>query len=193
MAGILIINRGESGGTPDIWVLPQGSANSGPPGIVPIAGQPYDVWVRLQNVGLDPSDESWCLFVQWAIPTGVEIPLVAANFLNGNVWDGCAIGLPIVTSIAPGSVGDVKCATTWVPTPEMGGQECLIAEVYNAGAIGGMLVDPGGPLGSLNGNSAGSDGAYWTAQRNLPVLPFWYKFLLTEIIEQLKNIKWPWP
>ena len=93
MSGILTIDKGSPNWwlSPDIWVLPQGSANTGPPGVTPIAGQPYDVWVRVRNNYPEPTDEGWSVFVEWVIPTAGDIPIVAADILRG-LADGAAIG-----------------------------------------------------------------------------------------------------
>jgi len=185
MSGILTLSKGSPywWNSPDIWVLPHGSPSSGPPGSTPVAGQPYDVYVRVHNLYSESTDPNWNLFVQWAIPTAGNIPVTAADFLNGIVSGGVANGLP-VGIVAATSHSDVKCATTWVPVFENGGHECLIAVVYNSGSIGSFPVEPGGPLGSLNGDASGN--LSWSiAQHNLGVLmpsghPIRYPFRISK-------------
>lgn len=173
MSGILTINKGSPNWylSPDIWVLTHGSPDSGPPGVVPEAGQPYDVYVRVHNYYSEPTDPTWNVFVEWGIPGTGNLPVIQANFLNGEVLSGVPNGLPIGTSVPPTSTYDVKCATTWVPVYENGGHECLIAVVYDAGVIGSFPVDPGPPgsLGSLNGDAAATQ-TVSIAQKNLGVL-----------------------
>ncbi len=174
MSGILTLTKGSPYWyySPDIWVQPQGTPDSGPPGVTPVAGQPYDVWVRVHNMYPEATDPYWNLFVEWAIPGTGNLPVIQANFLNGVVLGGVANGLPIGASVNPGQL-DIKCATTWVPMYENGGHECLIAVVYDTSSIGTFPVDPGPPgsLGSLNGDAGpGAQGSLSIAQRNLGVL-----------------------
>lgn len=184
MSGTLTLTKGSPKwwNSSDIWVQPHGTADSGPPGVTPVAGSSYDVWVRVHDMYPDASDAGWNLFVEWAIPTAGNTPVIAANFLNGTVSGGVVNGLP-VGIVAASSHADIKCATTWVPVYENGGHECLIAVVYHASVIGGVPVDPGpkGSLGSLNGNSPGEKGDWSIAQHNLGVLnsgghPIRYRF-----------------
>jgi len=171
MSGILTLTKGSPLWyvSPDIWVQPHGSPDSGPPCVVPIAGDPYDVWVRVHNQYSQPSDANWNLFVDWAIPTTGYTPITAADILNGEVLGGVVNGLPIGTSVPATSYHDVKAATTWVPVFENGGHECLLAVVYHESDIGSFPVEPGGPLGSLNGDAAG-DQTWSIAQHNLGVV-----------------------
>lgn len=116
MSGILTLTKSSPYWyySPDIWVQPQGTPDAGPPGVTPVAGQPYDVWVRVHNMYTQPTDPYWNLFVEWAIPGTGNLPVIQANFLNGVVLGGVPNGLPIGASVNPGPL-DIKCATTWVP------------------------------------------------------------------------------
>jgi hypothetical protein len=174
MSGILTLTQGSPNWwlSPDIWVQPQGTPDAGPPGVIPMAGKPYDAWVRVHNLYPEATDPNWNLFVEWAIPGTGNLPVIQANFLNGVVLGGVPNGLPIGKSVPATSHYDVKCATAWVPVYENGGHECLIAVVYNAGTIA-LPVDTGPPgsLGSLNGDAgSGGQGAWSIAQKNLGVL-----------------------
>jgi hypothetical protein len=172
MSGILTLDKGSPNWwtSQDIWVQPHGSPDSGPPGVVaPIAGESYDVWVRVHNLYSEASDPDWNLFVEWAIPTAGYTPITAANILNGEVLMGVANGLPIGSSVPATSHLDVKAATTWVPAFENGGHECLLAVVYDSSEIGTVPVEPGGPLGSLNGDATANE-SWSISQHNLGVV-----------------------
>jgi hypothetical protein len=176
MSGILTLTKGSPNWylSPDFWVQPHGTPDSGPPGVTPVAGTTYDVYVRVHNLYSEATDTGWNLFAEWAIPGVGNLPVIQANFLNGVVLSGVANGLPIGISVPPTSHYDVKCATPWVPVYENGGHECLIAVVYHAIDIGSFPVEPGPPgsLGSLNGNAAGGPEGSWSiAQKNLGVVP----------------------
>jgi hypothetical protein len=176
MSGILTLTPGSPHWylSPDFWVQPHGTPDSGPPGVVPEAGKSYDVYVRVHNMYSEATNPDWNLFVEWAIGATGNLPLIQADFLNGTVLSGVVNGLPIGVSVPAASSHDVKCATTWVPVYENGGHECLIAAVYNAGAIGTFPYNSPGPpgsLGSLNGNAgSGGEGSWSIAQKNLAVL-----------------------
>ena len=75
MAGILVINPGSPDWwlSPDIWVTPSGQPSTA---VVanPIAGDSYDVWVRVWNKTTAPVVNTWNLFVCWAVPTVGPIP-----------------------------------------------------------------------------------------------------------------------
>ena len=81
MAGILTIAPGSPDWwlSPDIWVTPLGRPTSPPGTANPIAGEAYNVSVRVHDNYPDPvPGGSWDLFVCWAIPTTGPIPVPTA-------------------------------------------------------------------------------------------------------------------
>jgi hypothetical protein len=141
--------------SPAIWVTPV-AGPYGPPGVTPIAGEAYDVFVQVQNPYTAAVDD-WNLFVCWAIPTVGPIPLPPnSQFLNGLPY-GSPLG-----SFAPSSTRNVQTSTSWTPSFLNGGHECLIAVAYDQTI--------GGPPSSLNGDEVPSE-ALSIAQHNLGVLP----------------------
>jgi hypothetical protein len=160
MAGLIIRHGSPNWWTsPDIWVASPPSTSASAPVANPVAGQTYDVWVRITNSTSEPistPDLPWLLEVLWAIPTAGPIPLSALppdDILNSTSLD----------TIAGSASAPIKCANQWTPVFENGGHECLIAWT-NASNI----AYPFQP--DLDG-SAGPGDNWSIAQHNLGVLP----------------------
>jgi hypothetical protein len=141
--------------SPAIWVTPVAGPFAAP-GVTPIAGDSYDVFVKVQNP-YSAAVNDWYLLVCWVIPTVGPIPLPpTSQFLNGLPF-GSPLG-----SFAANSTRNVQTSATWTPAFVNGGHECLIAVAY----------DPtiGAPGASLNGDEVPNE-ALSIAQHNLGVLP----------------------
>jgi hypothetical protein len=157
MVEILVINPGSSKWwlSPDIWVTPSGQPSTA---VVanPIAGDAYDVWVRVWNKTTAPVN-TWNLFVCWAVPTVGSIPYPFANPSLGQQLTQPPFGSPISVP----ANGFQLFQTPWQPSFQNGGHECLVAVAYNQqiGFIGNSL--PG---------DAGSNTDFSIAQHNLGVL-----------------------
>ena len=159
MSGLVIRHGSPNWWTsPDIWVANPPSTHSSPHVANPVAGQSYDVWVRVTN----PTSQTigsqslwWNLQGVWAIPTAGPIPLPTSAANN--------IDLPTIYGIPGGQSVDFKSLAPWTPVFENGGHECLIAWT-NASNI----PYPNEPY--LDG-SAGPADWYSIAQHNLGVLP----------------------
>jgi hypothetical protein len=160
MAG-LIIHHGSPNWwlSPDIWIASPPSTSTSPPVANPIAGQSYDVWVRVTN----PTSETigseslwWNLQAVWAIPTAGPIPLPTSAIYN--------IDLPTIYGIPGGKSVAFKSLAPWTPVFENGGHECLIAWTNASNIAYPSASDP-----YLDGNAGPSDN--WSiAQHNLGVL-----------------------
>jgi len=76
MTGILTIAPGSPNWwlSPDIWVTPVGSPTTPPGTANPIAGEAYNVSVRVHDNYPDPVPNGWDLFVCWMIPTTGPFP-----------------------------------------------------------------------------------------------------------------------
>lgn len=158
MSGLLTIDKGSPNWwlSQDIWVTPVGDPTSPPGTADPIAGQAYNVSVRVRDPYGDPVNNGWNLFVCWAIPTVGPIPVPTAS--SGQILNNAAISIPVP---AMGNVV-LQTAMTWTPTFLNGGHECLVAMAYNEQAVGF-------PVSSLNGDAPETD-TYGIAQHNLGVL-----------------------
>jgi hypothetical protein len=148
--------------SPDIWVANPPSTGTSPHVANPVAGQTYDVWVRVKNstgapISGPPPALPWLLNVVWAIPSAGSIPL--STLPSGDVLNETTL----LDSIAGGASVPIKCANQWTPVFENGGHECLIAWT-NASNI----AYPFQP--DLDG-SAGPGDNWSIAQHNLGVLP----------------------
>jgi hypothetical protein len=144
--------------SPDIWVASSPSTSSSPSVANPVAGQSYDVWVRVTNSTSETIGSQslpWELQAVWVIPTAGPIPLPtsAAN----------TIQLPTIFGIPGGQSADFKSLAPWTPVYENGGHECLIAWT-NASNV----AYPDQPY--LDGDAGPADW-YSIAQHNLGVLP----------------------
>jgi hypothetical protein len=145
--------------SPDIWVANHPSTSSSPSVAHPIAGQTYDVWVRVHNTtgaSLSTPDLPWLLSVVWAIPTAGPIPLTSLT--SANNLDSTSIN-----EIPAGASVKIRCANSWTPVFENGGHECLIAWANSSN-----IPYPDEP--SLDGDAGPADW-YSIAQHNLGVLP----------------------
>ena len=148
--------------SPDIWVASPPSTSTSPHVANPVAGQTYDVWVRVKNstgatISGPPPALPWSLNVVWAIPSAGPIPL--STLPSGDVLNETTLLDPI----AGGASAPIKCANQWTPVFENGGHECLIAWT-NANNI----AYPNEPY--LDGDAGPGDN--WSiAQHNLGVLP----------------------
>ena len=161
MAGILTIAPGSPDWwlSPDIWVTPVGRPTSPPGTANPIAGEAYNVSVRVHDNYPDPvPGGSWDLFVCWAIPTTgpIPVPTAAGQILNN---------APVAVNVPGMSAVIVQTATTWTPSFENGGHECLVAAVYSIGADGLPPILDGNPK-----TQAYEQGTVSVAQHNLGVL-----------------------
>jgi hypothetical protein len=159
MTGLIIRHGSPNWWTsPDIWVANPPSTSSSPRVGNPIAGQAYDVWVRVTNSTSQTIGSEtlwWNLQAVWAIPTAGPIPLPtsAAN----------SIDLPTIYGIAGGQSVDFKSLAPWTPVYENGGHECLVAWTYASN-----IAYPFQP--NLEGDAG--PGVNWSiAQHNLGVLP----------------------
>jgi hypothetical protein len=156
----LIIRHGSPNwwNSPDIWVAAPGTGGS-PPVANPVAGQTYDVWVRVTNstgASISTPTLPWGLQVLWAIPFGGSIPLSALP--AGDILNSSSIN-----TVAAGASVEIRCTNQWTPIFENGGHECLVAWT-NAGNIS----YPDEPY--LAGDAGPGDN--WSiAQHNLGVLP----------------------
>jgi hypothetical protein len=144
--------------SPDIWVANPPSTRTSPAVANPIAGQAYDVWVRVKN----PTSQTigsqtlpWNMQAVWAIPTAGPIPLPtsAANMID----------LPTIYGIAAGQSADFKSLAPWTPVYENGGHECLVAWTNSSN-----IAYPNQPF--LDGDAGPADW-YSIAQHNLGVAP----------------------
>jgi hypothetical protein len=144
--------------SPDIWVANHPSTSASSAVANPVAGQKYDVWVRVKN----PTGQTigsqllpWNMQAVWAIPTAGPIPLPtsAAN----------TIDLPTIFGIPGGQSADFKSIAPWIPVYENGGHECLVAWTNSSN-----IAYPNQPF--LDG-SAGPGDWYSIAQHNLGVAP----------------------
>jgi len=141
MSGPLYIQQGPSPNwwlSPAIWVTAQGDPSTGPKVANPIAGKPYTVWVEVQNLYLEPYSGGWNLFVCWGIPFTGTLPSVnIGQILNGSMTSAGPQGAPIAAGTIPAATASwpgiavLKAATTWIPSLENGGHECLLAAVYD--------------------------------------------------------------
>ena len=160
MAGILTIAPGSPNWwlSPDIWVTPVGSPTTPPGAANPIAGETYNVSVRLNDNYPEPVPNGWDLFVCWMIPTtGAFATPTGGQVLNNAP---ITVNVPAMSSIV------VQTAKTWTPSYENGGHECLIAAAY------GTAFGEGLPS-SLNADPSARDtnqGYLSIAQHNLGVL-----------------------
>ncbi len=144
--------------SPDIWVADSPSTASSPAVDQPIAGKPYDVWVRVKN----PTKETigsrtlwWNMQGVWVIPTVGPIPLPTSAENN--------IELPTIYGIDGDTSVEYKSLMPWTPVRENDGHECLVVWT-NASNI----VYPSQPF--LDGDAGPGDN--WSiAQHNLSVLP----------------------
>jgi hypothetical protein len=146
--------------SPDIWVANPPSTSTSPAVANPIAGQAYDVWVRVTNstgASLSTPVLPWLLSVVWAIPTAGPIPLTSLT--SANNLDSTSIN-----EVAAGASVKIRCANQWTPVFENGGHECLIAWT-NSSNIPYPDDEP-----FLDG-SAGPADWYSIAQHNLGVAP----------------------
>jgi hypothetical protein len=144
--------------SPDIWVAAHPSTSSSPQVANPIAGQKYDVWVRVTNTTKETIGSQtlwWNMQGVWVIPTPGPIPLPTSGANN--------INLPTIYGIPGGQSVDFKSLAPWIPVYENGGHECLIAWT-NASNI----PYPDQPY--LDGDAGPADW-YSIAQHNLGVLP----------------------
>jgi hypothetical protein len=170
MAGILNIDKGTPHWwlSPDIWVTLVGDPTTPPGTGNPVAGQPYQVSVRVHDKYSEPVKSGWNLYVCWAIPTVGPIPIPPPAQVLSNA---------VIPPVSATSSLQVEAATTWTPVFENGGHECLIAMAYNEQAIG----FPGGT--TLDGNAPDTQ-VESIAQKNLGVVqvkrggkaPFHYAF-----------------
>lgn len=158
MSGLVIRHGSPSWwNSPDIWVAKQGSGGATVVA-APVAGQTYDVWVRVTNTSSAPLSVPslpWLLQVVWAIPFGSSIPLstlTAANNLDSST----------VPQLAAGASLPIKCSTPWTPVFENAGHECLVAWTFASN-----IPYPNEPY--LDGN-AGPANNWSIAQHNLGVL-----------------------
>ena len=162
MTGILTIAAGSPNWwlSPDIWVTPVGSPNTPPGTANPIAGEAYNVSVRVHDNYPEPVPNGWDLFVCWMIPTTGPFPVPSAA--SGQVLNNAPItvNVPAMSSIV------VQTAKTWTPSFENGGHECLVAAAY--GTAFGEGLPP-----SLDADPADRDtnqGYLSIAQHNLGVV-----------------------
>ncbi len=160
MAGILTIAPGSPHWwlSPDIWVTPVGSPTTPPGTANPIAGQAYNVSVRLHDNYPEPVPSGWNLFVCWVIPTTGPFPLPTGGQVLNNA--------PITVNVPATSAVIVQTAMTWTPSFENGGHECLVAAAY--GTARGEGLPP-----SLDADPSDNDtnqGYLSTAQHNLGVV-----------------------
>jgi hypothetical protein len=144
--------------SPDIWVANHPSTSSSPSVANPVAGQKYDVWVRVTNSTkqtIGSQSLPWNMQGVWVIPTAGPIPLPTSAANN--------IDLPTIFGIPGGQSVDFQSLTPWIPVYENGGHECLIAWT-NASNV----PYPDQPY--LDGDAGPADW-YSIAQHNLGVLP----------------------
>ncbi len=132
--------------SPAIWVTAQGDPSTGPKVVNPVAGKPYTVWVEVQNLYPEAYTGGWDLFVCWGVPFTGTLPSVnIGQILNGSMTSAGPQGAPITgtipaaTTTSPG-IAVLQAATTWIPSLENGGHECLLAAVYDEQAIGGLAT-----------------------------------------------------
>jgi hypothetical protein len=148
----LIINHGSPKWwlSPDIWFTAVGASVTSAPGVAnPIAGDPYNVWVKVSNP-TDQAIDDWSLFILWAVPTVGPIPFSATTPLNETT-----IG------VGAGTSKIFQAAMTWTPVFENGGHECLVAVTFNNSLPF--------PFPSLDGD-AGPSNNWSIAQHNLGVV-----------------------
>jgi len=125
--------------SPAIWVTAQGDPSTGPKVVNPVVGKPYTVWVEVQNLYPEPYTGGWDLFVCWGVPFTGTLPSVnIGQILNGSMTSAGPQGAPIVGTIPAAGIAVLQAATTWIPSLENGGHECLLAAVYDEQAIGGL-------------------------------------------------------
>jgi hypothetical protein len=149
MSGPLYIQQGPSNAwwlSPAIWVTAQGDPSTGPHVANPIVGHHYTVWVEVQNFYPDAVTGGWDLFVCWGVPFTGTLPSVnIGQILNGSMTSAGPQGAPITVTVPGGTltspgVVTLQAATTWTPTFENGGHECMLAAVYNEQAVGGLAT-----------------------------------------------------
>jgi len=160
MTGILTIAPGSPNWwlSPDIWVTPVGSPTTPPGTANPIAGEAYNVSVRVHDNYPDPVPNGWDLFVCWMIPTTGPFPTPTGGQVLNNA--PITVNVPATSSIV------VQTAKTWTPSFENGGHECLIAAAY--GTAFGEGLPP-----SLDADPSARDtnqGYLSIAQHNLGVV-----------------------
>lgn len=168
MSGPLYIQQGSPNWwlSPALWVTAQGDPSTGAHVANPIAGHNYTVWVEVQNFFPDPVTTGWNLFVCWGIPfTGAMPSVNIGQILNGSMTSAGPQGAPITVTVPGGTATDpgivtLQAATTWTPSFENNGHECLVAAVYLEQAIGGL------PTGILLDGDATWNQAYSVAQYN---------------------------
>ena len=173
MSGPLYIQQGASPTwwlSPAIWLTAKGDPSTGAKVASPVVGDPYTVWVEVQNFYPDPVTSGWNLFVCWGIPFNGTLPSVhIGEILNGDMTSAGPQGAPIAvtvpgaTTTTPGVVA-LQAATTWTPSFQNGGHECLIAAVYDEQAIGGLA-----PATLLDGDAPWTQ-TYSVAQHNFSVV-----------------------
>ena len=173
MTSPLYIQQGPSPtwwNSPAIWVTAQGDPSTGPKVISPIVGKPYTVWVEIQNFYMEADTGGWNLFVCWGIPFTGTLPSVnIGQILNGAMTSAGPQGAPITVTIPGGTLTSpgivtLPAATTWTPTLQNGGHECLVAAVYDEQDIGGL------PTSILLDGDATWNQSYSVAQHNLGVV-----------------------
>ncbi len=163
MSDSLTINKGSKYWwlSPDIWVQPSTDLSPKPPGVGhPVAGETYNVWVRLHDYDSDKVEAyTWDMFVCWIVPTAGPHPFPPSTQqlytgpIRSTVPAGSK-GLPV-----GGSMGVMPI--TWTPAHKNHGHECLIAAAWTP--LGGY------PAKNLDGNSPTTVN-FTIAQKNLGVL-----------------------
>ncbi len=151
--------------SPAIWVTAQGDPSTGSKVVNPVVGKPYTVWAEVQNLYPEEYTGGWDLFVCWGTPFTGTLPSVnIGQILNGSMAAFGPQGAPIAETIAAGMSAVLPAATTWTPSLENGGHECLVAAVYDEQAIGGLATST-----LLDGDATWTQ-TYSVAQRNLSVV-----------------------
>lgn len=97
--------------SPDVWVESSLGVNQ------PVVGEDNQVFARVSNFGLEQANGVVVKF-WWANPS-VAITESSAHLIGIGSVD-----------IASKRSAVVECPTPWVPVPENGGHECLLAEAY---------------------------------------------------------------
>jgi hypothetical protein len=127
--------------SPAIWLTAQGDPSTGPKVATPVVGKAYTVWVEVQNLYPEAYTGGWNLFVCWGIPfTGTLPSVTIGQILNGAMTSSGPQGAPITGAIPAGSATTLQAATTWTPSLENGGHECLLAAVYDEQDVGGIAT-----------------------------------------------------
>ena len=148
--------------SPDIWVATPPSTGTSPHVANPVAGQTYDVWVRVKNSTGAPISGPPRPFLglecRLGDPVGWADPAFHSAFRRRPQRDHAPRFYRRRRTRRP-----IKCANQWTPVFENGGHECLIAWT-NASNI----AYPNEPY--LDGDAGPGDN--WSiAQHNLGVLP----------------------